>query len=150
MGYVALLLGLAAAGMVIVWLNRRTMETNYLRAERNRMEEILEECVLVRSDLEQMLAEFSRQSSELVKQLERQSPRAEKLSPGNVQKVPETSVQLKVPPGAAPERYREIDRMLEKGLDLRDIAENLQIGIGELQLLVNLNKRVCQDARRSE
>jgi DNA-binding NarL/FixJ family response regulator len=114
------------------------------------MEEILEECVLVRSDLETMLSEFNRQSAELAKQLERKT-RLEKVRTSNDEKIPAAApagvapAPAKITPLILPERYRGVSQMLDKGFEAKEIAEDLQIGIGEIQLLSNLKKRVRQE-----
>ncbi|NPV92022.1 MAG: hypothetical protein HPY50_14745 [Firmicutes bacterium] len=149
MGYVALLLGLLLAVMTFAWMNRRSTEVEQLKAERARLEELLEECVLVRGDLESMLSELNRQSEELVKKLERQAQmerrsRTENAQSVAVEKIP-TITPAKAAPLVIPERYRGVSQMLDKGFEAKEIAEDLQIGVGEIQLLLNLKNRVIRE-----
>ncbi|MDH7479978.1 MAG: hypothetical protein QHH02_08210 [Syntrophomonadaceae bacterium] len=138
MGYTVLLLALASFGAFVCWLNRRNVEATRLRAERERLEEILQECTLVRSDLEQLLAQISERSTELVKQLEgARPPRAATPAKKNATN-PAAGAE---PPTPVPERYRGVSQLLENGRDPREVAEKLKIGVGEVQLLLNLNRR---------
>lgn len=138
MGYSALLLGLAAFGAFVCWLNRRTAEASRLKAERERLEEILQECALVRSDLEQLLAQFSEFSTELVRRLEEAQLSWPTATTAKSTALPTDGAE---PPAAVPERYWGVSRLLESGQDPREVAEKLEIGIGEVQLLLNLNRR---------
>ena len=161
MEYLGALFCLLAASWGFFLWKRLQLDLQRLHAESENIERLLDECCLVRNELEQLLKELSNLAEQTVTRLEREYQKSKEplaggeessglklLLPREVPEDPASLSQLFSPaatfvsppglPPSVPLFYQEVIRLSKEGKTQREIAEALGIGQGEVALVLNL------------
>lgn len=146
--YILLTIGITLIGCSLIKMAKHTES----RAEYNELNQLIVEAKLVQESLKKMLPEITEATNILVEKIENASIIYDNNVQEKMEKVEENikcSEENNILPlqPLKPNKYEQVTQLANRGLTIEDIAKELSIGRGEVQLYLNLtNKESSGDA----